>query len=155
MIQFRWCDIMDVLLDRNLILKANEAEKHLCIRYSQQHAQVCRRDSPRVPPAGCTRRSMLLSNMAAVMEELWAFTLNHQLRGSCSHPGVSQATWRQSTEIPANRYQGYMSTHDHMRRPRPLLMEVILWTTTALAMIGPELEPTGECSQAQPTEAVI
>ena len=110
-------------------------------------------------PSGATPRLhqavLLLSNTAAVMGELWAFTLNHQLRGSCSHPGVSQATSRQSTEIPANRYQGYTSTHDHMRRPRPLLTEVILWTTTALAMIGPELEPTGERSQAQPTEAVI
>lgn len=146
---------MDVLLDRNLILKANEAEKHLCIRHSQQHAQVCRRDSPWVPPPGCTRRAVLLSNTAAVTEELWAFTLNHQLRGSCSHPGVSQATSRQSTEIPANRYQGHMSTHDHVRQPRPPLTEVILWTTTALAMMEPELEPTGERSRAQPTETVI
>ena len=82
MIQFRWCDIMDVLLDRKLILKANEVEKHLCIRYSQQCAQFCRRDSPWVPPPRLHHMVPFQSNTVAVTEELWVFTLNHQLRGS-------------------------------------------------------------------------
>lgn len=82
MIQFRWCDIMDVLPDRKLVLKANEVEKHLCIRYSQQCAQFCRRDSPWVPPPRLHHVVRVSVEHRGRDGGTLGFHLNHQLRGS-------------------------------------------------------------------------